>query len=65
MFKIQSFRGMLNGNILFLYCPTLRVLCEKKDGSTHLLFSSVFLLLEMERKRKKERTAGGVEGENR
>jgi hypothetical protein len=34
-------------------------------GSTHLLFSSVFLLLEMERKRKKERTAGGGEGENR
>jgi hypothetical protein len=55
---------MLNENINF--CTALpRVLCEERDGSNHLLFSSVFLLLEIERKRKKERTACGGEGENR
>jgi hypothetical protein len=56
--------GMLNGNITIFCCPTLSVLCEKRDGSTHLLISSVFLLLEMERKRKKESTAGGRELNN-
>ncbi len=50
---------------LIFVLPYLRVLGEKKDGSTHLLFSSVFLLLGMEGKRKKERKAGGWEGENR
>ncbi len=65
MFRMQSFGGMLNRNISLLYCPTSRVLCELKDGCTHLLFSCVFLLLEMESKRKKERRAGGGEGEYR
>ncbi len=47
-----------------MYCPTSGVLCEKEGESTHLLYSSVFLLLKIERQRKKERKAGGGEGEN-
>jgi hypothetical protein len=61
MFRMQSFGNMLNGNILF--CTALPSgMCDRKMGPPTSSFPMFFLLLETERKRKKERTTDGGEG---